>query len=398
MREVRAPEQGVRQADELRNAEGTGNTEFRGADLVLGLELEVAFQAQVEQFTAMEEVLVEVIELWGDAEQAGGIDRGLQVRLESLDTAVQEVDVAVHDVVRHWIHRDVHAVEDGQVRQSGVGGIDRPFAVGHPGAEDVQLLQDVGPDGNFLRVGKGHVADGELPVRFRLVRGAIAGVVPDGHGQGRRAVVREGVRFAEIEALVKAVVAAVAEELGGTDRFGLEGGFGQILSLLDGDVRSVRLELLPEFFVLRELVVDRSDRVPLSGRDKIGHISLFSLIFHLARHFGTVVADVFEVVLDVVGAGLHLAFIVDDQRSAGPADAQERGAGLLGEVRSELRTADLLAHHLDLVAGEAVLPFRETLRGATCGEDAGEDRKYEVFAVHSHKINTFPLLIDKNNI
>ena len=398
MREVRTPEEGVRQADELGDAEGAGDAELRGADLVLGLELEVAFQAQVEQFAAVEEILVEVIELRGDAEQAGGVHRGLQVRLEALDAAVQEVDVTVHDVVRHRVHRDVHAVEDGEVRQAGVGGVDRPLAVGHAGMQDVQLLQDIGPDGDFLRVGQGHVADGELPVRLRLVRGAVAGIVPDGHGQGRRPVVREGVRLAEIETLVEAVVAAVAEELGGADGFGLEGGLGQVLAFLDGDVRLVRLELLPELFVLGEFEVDRADRVALAGGDVIGHVGPFPLVFHFAADLGPVVADVFEVVLDVVGAGAHLAFVVDHQRGAGPADAQERGAGLLGEVRSEFRTADLLAHHLDLVAGEAVLPFREALRGAARGKEAGEDRKYEVFAVHSYKINTFPLLIDKNNI
>ena len=118
VREVRAAEQGVGQADELGDAEGAGDAELRGADLVLGLELEVAFQTHVEQFAAVEEILVEVIELRGDAEQAGGVHRGFQVRLEALDAAVQEVDVTVHDVVRDRVHRDVHAVEDGEVRQA----------------------------------------------------------------------------------------------------------------------------------------------------------------------------------------------------------------------------------------------------------------------------------------
>ena len=115
MREVRTAEKGVRQADELRNAEGTGDAELRGADLVRGLELEVAFQTQVEQLAAVEEILVEIVELRGDAEQAGGVHRGLQVHLEALDATVRQVDVAVHDVVRDRSHRDVHAVEDGEV-------------------------------------------------------------------------------------------------------------------------------------------------------------------------------------------------------------------------------------------------------------------------------------------
>ena len=398
MREVRTAEEGVRQADELGDAEGAGNAEFRGADLVPGLELEIAFQAQVEQLAAMEEILMEVIELRGDTEQAGGVHRGLDVRLEALDAAVQEVDVAVHDVVRHRVHRDVHAIEDGQVRQPGVGGVDRPFTVGHPGTQDVQLLQDIGPDGNLLRIGQGYVTDGELPVGLRLVRGSVAGIVPDGHGQGRRAVMGKGVRLAEIETLVEAVVAAVAEEFGGTDGFGLEGGFGQELPFLDGDARPVRLEFLPELLVLREFEVDRADRIPFSGRDVIGYIGLFPLVFHFAADLRTIVADVFEVVYHVVGAGLHLVVVVDHQRGAGPADAQDGSAGFLGQIGGELRTADLLALDLDLVAGEAVLPFRQAGSGATRGEEAGEEREYEVFAVHSHKINTFPLLIDKNNI
>ena len=264
--------------------------------------------------------------------------------------------------------------------------------------QDVQLLQDIGPDGDFLRVGQGHFADGEFPVRLRLVRGSVAGIVPDGHGQGRRPVVRQRVRLAEIETLVEAVVAAVAEELGGADGLGLEGGFGQILAFLDGDVRLVRLELLPELFVLGEFEVDRADRVALAGGDVIGHVGPFPLVFHFAADLGPVIADVFEVVDDVVGTGVHLAFVVENQLGAGPADAQERGAGLLRQVGREFRIADLLAFDLDLVAGEAILPFRETLRGAARGKETGEDRKEEVFAVHSYKINTFPLLIDKNNI
>ena len=100
----------------------------------------------------------------------------------------------------------------------------------------------------------------------------------------------------------------------------------------------------------------------------------------------------------IVGTDVHLVVIVDHQRSAGPADAQERSAGFLREVRGEFRTADLLAFDLDLVAREAVLPLRQARRGTACDQKAGEDREYEVFAVHCHKINTFPLLIDKNNI
>ena len=204
----------------------------------------------------MEDVLVKIAELRGDAEQACGIHRGFDVRLEALDTAAEEIDVAIHYVVRDRVHRDVHVVEDAQVRQARISGAHRPFAVGHPGPQDIQFLQDGGPDGDFLGIGYRQVADGVLPERLRVFRVAVAGIVPDGHRQGGGPVVRKGVGLAEVETLVEAVVAAVAEEFGGTDGFGLEGGFGQELAFLDGGPAEIRLEFPAELLLFRQFILD----------------------------------------------------------------------------------------------------------------------------------------------
>ncbi len=420
MGQVRSAEQAVRQAHQLGNPEGAGDAEFRGTDRFLRIELEIPLQAQVEHFPTVEQVLMEVIELRGDTEQACGVDRCLEVGLESLDVSVLEDDVTVDDVVRNGIHGHVHAVEHAQVRKPGIGGVHRAFAVGHSGTEVVQVFQDGSPDGNVGRAGKGYVPDAELAVRLCLVRGTAAKIIPDGYGEGRGPVGGKGIGLGEEIPFAEAVITPVAEELGRPLALFLQGRFGKVLSLLEAGPPLAQFEFLPELLVFRKLVFDGADPVPLPGLDVIGYIGLFALVLHLAPDPGSVKAYVLEMVADMVDAVVHLGRVEDDgggselteeivpggPGSIGPVvdgdrrvQAEKGRLRFLGQIRGEFGTAHLLSFYLDLVGDEPVLPFRQdTCRAAGKGQGGGQEGKEDRFALHSYKINTFPLLNDKNNV
>ena len=412
MGQVGAPEEIVRKTDEPRNADRRCCAELGGPDVLLGLELEIAFESQVEELSPMKDILMEVVELRRDPEKSRGVHRGLQIRLEPLDTAALQGDVAVHDIVEDGSHRHVYAVEYAQIGKAGVGRIHDPGAVAHAGTEEIQAFQDAGTDFDVGRRGKGDIADGELPMRLCFVRGFAPGILQDGHRQVRRSVRPERIGFEQVIILVETVIAAVQEKLGGADRFIFQGRFGKILPGLDGRPAFVQFEVPFEFVGIGKLVLDRGNGVSMSGTDMIGHVGAPVLVFDLTPDGRSVPADVFHVVGHVVHAHLHLLRLENDRRRPdvpdeivdpgigriGPvvdgnagAPAENRPVGLLADIGRKVGGTDAFALHLDLAAGQAVFPGRNIPgRTAGGGQRSGKEKKqYGLSAVHSYKNNTF---------
>ena len=82
--DVGALEDAVGQADELGEADAGGHAHLRRGSVIPGLELEVALEAEVQQLAAVEQVLVIVIQLRGQADEPRRVHGRLQVGLESL--------------------------------------------------------------------------------------------------------------------------------------------------------------------------------------------------------------------------------------------------------------------------------------------------------------------------
>ena len=97
--DVGAGENAVGDAQDLRETEGGRDVQVCRIGAGLGLELEIALDAQVELFAAVEDIAVVIGELGRNTHEAGRIDRSLQIGLEALQAGIAQKDAAIDLVV-----------------------------------------------------------------------------------------------------------------------------------------------------------------------------------------------------------------------------------------------------------------------------------------------------------
>ena len=203
---------------------------------------------------------------------------------------------------------------------------------------------------------------------------------------------------------------------GAADGFILEVGLGEEVADLDGDVGDILPEIVGECTPGRQCVTQAVDGILFAQMDEIGYCDLAAVDAYVAVNLGVVVADIFEVRLDVVDGGLDSAGTVDNRRRAdgaaypgedtivvgrGPVvnaqqriPAEKRGVGLLLDVLVEPCGIEFLGvGDLDAVLVEAVLPFGQHA-GSAAGycehQDGRNGRKlsvesyFHLFANHAN--------------
>ena len=124
MRNVGAGKDAVGKAYEAGETERGGDADFRGVGFGLGAELEVALDAQVELFSPVEDISVIIGKLRRNAKQAGGVEGGLQVGLEALQTGIAQGNVTVYLVFRDRLQVDIDPREHTHAGETAVIGVD----------------------------------------------------------------------------------------------------------------------------------------------------------------------------------------------------------------------------------------------------------------------------------
>ena len=153
-------------ADEFRELDASGGAYLRGIGVRFGAELEIALDAKIQHFPAVEDIPVIVCELGRNPEKGRRVHGRLQIYLEPLQAGIPEGDVAVHLVPGSLRGGDVDAGEHAHIGETGVGGVDVLFIVKLPWPKDIQRLNDPRAYPEPLRLGNGEVPYGEFPVLF----------------------------------------------------------------------------------------------------------------------------------------------------------------------------------------------------------------------------------------
>ena len=383
-RDVDAADPLHRVAQQAREAQAGGDTEFRRMGAGTGHELPVAGEAEVQPLPAVEEVLVVEADLRREAEQAGGIGGGLHVGLEPHHVRAAQPDVAVHGRAVRGHHLDADVVEDLESRVTVVRRVDHPLAVGLPRADRIELAQQLLPEADLAGVRDAHVADAVLADRGVAGRGLVAGVAPDPVVERRP--VRQRVRLEEIMVLVEVVVAEVAEHGRAAHRLGLQVLLREEVPHLDLHVGAVGAEFLPERAAghVEDQAVDPETAARLHDVLDPG---LAAGIRHVSIHLGIVISERPQVVDDVGAGALHQGRVEDHGRLAqllpemvnplvaavgpvvhveeGVPSEQDAGVRLLADVGRDFGCAELLlARELHLVGGQTVSPLRQKLCSA----------------------------------
>ena len=407
-RDVVAPDPADRVADQARDAQRRAHTELRRGHRRIRDPLPVAGEAQVEPLAAVEDVLVEEVQLGREAQQAGGVDGAFQVDLEAQLVGPGQVDVDVHRIAVGRARLDGHVVEDLERGQPVVGRIDHPLVVGRARTDPVVFAQQRLAEADALGVHDVDLPDAELADRFVERRVLAPGVAADAVVE--RGPVGQRVGLEEVVVLVEAVVAQVAEHGGAADGLGLEGLLGEVVPRVDGDVGAVGLEGCAEIAV-RHVEDDRVDRIALAGLDDVSDAGQAALVVDLPADLGAIVADRGEVGGDVVAGALDLRGVEDHGRGAhrlpeavdalaaavgpvvdgqGRAPAEDQAlVGLLADVGVHLGRGKLLPFEGHLIGHEAVGPI-----GQQFCSTARDNRKQR----YDCQRNTFHLLLNSERV
>ena len=223
-----------------------------------------------------------------------------------------EPDVAIDDGAVPLVHGNVDPAEEVQGCQARVGPVDGEFVVGFARTEHVQVLQEGLPEGQILAVGDPDVPERIFDRRDGILFRFIPAVLEDGHFQESVPRNLQGIRLEDILALVEPVITLRPEIGGAPCRFFFQCGSGQVLSAPDGYVGFIGEEILAELFRRRQGVTDGIDDKPLPELHVIGYIDLFLMDTDIAFHFGTIVADILEMVQHALDRGVDLGRVIDD--------------------------------------------------------------------------------------
>ena len=128
----------------------------------------------------------------------------------------------------------------------------------------------------------------------------VARILAHLHLQGNGIAPRESIRLEIIMVLGEAVIAHVAHHGGGAFRLSLKGLLGEPVSRLDGDVERVGIEVLRETAPLRHVIDDAPDLDAVAGDDAVDDGSPLLLEGHFAGDLRIVVAQVAEMLADLV--------------------------------------------------------------------------------------------------
>ena len=362
------------------------NGEFRCTYGIVDHELEVAAEAQREDFAAAEQVFVAIRQRGGDAQQSRGVERAFQIHLDGLQPGLLQQDTAVHGVGVQlgFAEHHIDAAEHGDAGEAVIDAVDLFLAIGFAGLQLVDVLQEFLAHAHAALGYEGDVADMIAAVGpggfFAFVAGMVfnlddqVGLV----GGRRRIGVEEEVVFG------KAPVAVIAEVLGDAFAFFFQGFFRQVIAALDGEVAGVCVEQFLQFRIAH-LVVDRPDGESFSEGHVVLHLGLLVLDGDVGFDLGVVVSLVFEVVEHAGHGVVDQVLVEDDGRLAdllaesvpsfsiavlpvidvqqGMPVADDVVVGFLADIRVEARwVIGFVAVDDHFVLGQAYFVFGEHLR------------------------------------
>ena len=381
----------ARQAQEPREEQRSGGCVLVGMGVVVQPELEVAAEAERELFAAAEDVLVRVGNRRGHTQQAGRVERALKPGLDALQVRFLEFDGAVHQVRVALLQADVHAAEERDAREAGIGGADVGFVVGFALFDLVEIEQERGLYPELSDRFDVHVAEGVSAVGPGGGRGFVAGVILQADRQLGRSVVGRGIGKEEEMVLGKPVIAPLAEEAGQPLGFGLQGLLGEAVAHLEPQ----RIGLLREDAVhlgIADDIADLGETVAVARVDAVGDGGLAVFLLRADIRRGAVESQILHVAHHPRGAFQHQRGVVDHRRIADalhdPVPARSAagapvvdiepgiplGIGLLAQVRGQVRRfGSLLAlGEDDPVLRQARRPLRQHPRGGAGCRRKGE--------------------------
>ena len=229
---TRIADEARRNRNQFGETQSTGDTKFIGADIVVQLELEIPQESQVQPLPSPEDILVIISELRGDAQQAVGVGRCLQVHLEPLDGRTGKIDVAIHDgAVFPGHHAQVDPAEHLQGRETPVRIVHVAFPIHFPRNEGVHLTEYFLPDFHIVIVSEPDIADGILPVLPGRCFRFVPGIFPDAVFQ-HRILPAEGIRLEEIVILVEAEETRFPQHGGRPFALAFQKGFREVIPLV----------------------------------------------------------------------------------------------------------------------------------------------------------------------
>ena len=329
--------------------------------------------------------------------------------MPTLKLGLREIDRAVDEIGVRRGHLDAHAAEQLQGGEAGVCGADVALAVLHPRVDGVQVLQDLILENQVFRMGDSDAVNVELPERLRVLLGVVARVLVHLHVQEELSGHGDGVGLEDVVVLGEVVIAEVAEVRGSAHGLILERELGAVIPYLHTDIGQIRPEIFRECTPLGERIAQTVNGILLAEMDQVVDGDLASLDTYVAGDLGVVVADVFEVVLDVLNGGLDCERTVNDRRRADLSEefghagllvrvspvvdahegipAEKGGIGLLLDVLVETARVEFLGvGDLDGVLGQAVLPFGDDPRGAAGHREHqyGQEGREQSVGMHSH--------------
>ena len=319
----------------------------------------------------MEDVLVEIVELRRDADQAGGVGRRLEIDLEALQPRGRQGDMAVDGIRRRRGKLDPYAAEQLDVAEAVVGIVDRPLLVQASRADGVDVGQELVPERQPGGPLDPHVPDPIAVQRTGALRGLVSGVLAHLHLQHHGIPARQGVRLEIIIVLGEAVVPLVAHRGSGPGAFRLQGLLREPVPGLDGDVERIVVEILGEGALLRDIVDQMADLDPIAGHDAVQDRGPALLQDHLAVHLGVIIAQVAQVILDLAHRHADEPLLEDRL----PAIAEER-LRLLLDIVGEIRLLQVpgLVFDIDPVADQGILAFGK-FRGRPAGGEQEDAQK-----------------------
>ena len=132
----------------------------------------------------MEDILMEVADLWRVADETVRVGRGFEIDLEPLCTGWHKIDPAVNDVrCVPGIESDVDPAENLQRCETGIGVVDLPLIVERPRPDGVHVLEDPFLECEILVPCDADIPYRILPERLGAFGTLVPGVLVDDHPQ-----------------------------------------------------------------------------------------------------------------------------------------------------------------------------------------------------------------------